>query len=166
MRLYSTNFSTKQAAQNDCSFMERHSLQFHNIRTQIPEESQAKGFYSLLFLAQALGKQNTTDEFQITVISNNLQSVTGLESLCPEKGNCTGAVKVIPQEYPNISCRSIDVALPSKGTWEEQNLTNQLLAELTAQSSDSVIAYRGLHRWVQTFEPVRLNATLKGHQNC
>jgi acyl transferase domain-containing protein len=41
------------------------------------EESQAKGFYSLLFLAQALGKQNTTDEFQITVISNNLQSVTG-----------------------------------------------------------------------------------------
>jgi len=169
------------------------------------EESQAKGFYSLLFLAQALGKQNTTDKFQITVISNNLQSVTGLESLYPEKATVLGAVKVIPQEYPNISCRSIDIGLtspptpllqgegsiapappfpcreagalvrrlgglglpdpnriPSQGTWEQQNLTNQLLAELTAQSPDSVIAYRGLHRWVQTFEPVRLNATPEG----
>jgi acyl transferase domain-containing protein/acyl carrier protein len=126
------------------------------------EESQAKGFYSLLFLAQALGKQNTTDEFQITVISNNMQSVTGLEMLCPEKATVLGSVKVIPQEYPNISCRSIDVVIPSKGTWEEQNLTNWLLAELTAQSPDSVIAYRGLHRWVQTFEPVRLNARLEG----
>ncbi|HEY9665696.1 MAG TPA: type I polyketide synthase, partial [Coleofasciculaceae cyanobacterium] len=126
------------------------------------KKSQPKGFYSLLFLAQALGKHNTTDEFQITVISNNLQSVTGVESLCPEKATVLGVVKVIPQEYPNINCRSIDVAIPSKGTWEEKNLTNQLLAELTTQSPDSVIAYRGLHRWVQTFEPVRLNATLEG----
>jgi hypothetical protein len=103
MRLYSTNFSTKQAAQNDCSFMERHSLQFHNIRTRIPEESQAKGFYSLLFLAQALGKQNTTDEFQITVISNNLQSVTGLESLCPEKATVLELLRLFRKNIQTLA---------------------------------------------------------------
>ncbi|MHC5728133.1 MAG: KR prefix domain-containing protein, partial [Nostoc sp.] len=67
------------------------------------------GFYSLLFLAQALGKQNLTKQLHIAVISNNMQEVTGEEVLYPEKATVIGPVKVIPQEYPDISCRSIDV---------------------------------------------------------
>jgi hypothetical protein len=75
-------------------------------------QAQTKGFYSLLFLAQALGKQETTDDFEITVISNGLQSVTENEILCPEKATLLGPLKVISQEYSNINCRSIDVILP------------------------------------------------------
>jgi acyl transferase domain-containing protein len=120
------------------------------------EKAQEIGFYSLLFLAQALGKQNLTDEFQITVVSNNMQSVTGVEVLCPEKATVLGPIKVIPQEYPNITCRSIDVVLPNQGSWQEEKLIDQLLTEITTQSDDLVIAYRGNQRWVQTFEPVRL----------
>jgi acyl transferase domain-containing protein/acyl carrier protein len=115
------------------------------------------GFNSLLFLAQALGKQTINDKLQIGVVSNNMQEVTGAEVLCPEKATILGPVKVIAQEYPNISCCSIDVVIPPKGSWHEEELTLQLLAELTSQSSDRVIAYRGLHRWVQTFEPVQLD---------
>ena len=114
------------------------------------------GFYSLLFLAQALGKQHLTESLQITVISNNMQEVTGSEVLCPEKALAIGAVKVIPQEYPNLSCRSIDIEMPSPESEQAENLINQLLGELQNQSSEAMIAYRGNHRWVEDFQPVQL----------
>ena len=125
------------------------------------DQDQEKRFHSLLFLAQALGKQNFTDELQITVISNNLQAVTGEEILCPEKATLLGPVKVIPLEYPNIRCRTIDIFLPSSGSWQEEKLLNYLLADLTVNTSDDAIAYRGVHRWVQSFEPIRLDETFK-----
>ncbi|MBW4570587.1 MAG: SDR family NAD(P)-dependent oxidoreductase [Tolypothrix carrinoi HA7290-LM1] len=124
---------------------------------QSVDTAQDLGFYSLLFLAQALGKQTVNDKLQIAVISNNMQEVTGVEVLCPEKATILGPVRVIAQEYPNINCCSIDVVIPSTESWHEEKLTDHLLTELTTTTSDRVIAYRGLHRWVQTFEPVRLD---------
>ncbi|MBE9104485.1 SDR family NAD(P)-dependent oxidoreductase, partial [Nostoc cf. edaphicum LEGE 07299] len=111
----------------------------------------------LLYLAQALGRQETTDDFNITVISNNLHSVTGTEVLSPEKATLLGTVKVISQEYSNIHCCSIDVILPSNGSWQEEKLLEKILAELTVDDSQKLIAYRGLNRWVQSFEPVRFD---------
>ncbi|MEH2381697.1 MAG: SDR family oxidoreductase [Nostoc sp.] len=121
------------------------------------DKAQDLGLHSLIFLAQALGKHNVMGEIQLTVISNNVQPVTTEEELCPQKATMLGAIKIIPQEYSSISCRSIDVVLPKSGTRSEGKLIDQLLNELQAKSSDLFIAYRGLHRWVQTFEPVQLN---------
>jgi acyl transferase domain-containing protein/acyl carrier protein len=120
------------------------------------DQLQERGFYSLLFLAQVLGRQHITNELQITVVSNNIQSVIGEECLYPEKATLLGAVKIIPQEYPNISCRSIDVVIPTAVNWQNEKIVEHLLNELKTQASDVVIAYRGVNRWVQTFEPVRL----------
>jgi len=44
-----------------------------------------------------------------------------------------------------------------EGSWQQEKLANQLLNEAQAHICDLVIAYRSLNRWVQTFEPVRLN---------
>jgi acyl transferase domain-containing protein/acyl carrier protein len=128
-----------------------------SLETEFFEKSQARGFYSLLYLAQAIGTQNLTDSIQIGVISNHLYEVTDSEVLIPEKATVLGPARVIPLEHPNISCRSIDVVVPESGNSSEQ-LINQLIAELTISSSNSVVAYRGKHRWVQTFEPVQLEA--------
>jgi acyl transferase domain-containing protein/acyl carrier protein len=118
------------------------------------------GFYSLLFIAQTLGKQNITHSVQIWAVSNQLQAVTGNEVLCPEKATLLGTAKVIPQEYPNISCRNIDIVFPEAETSVQETLVDQLLSEFVAEQSDStIIAYRDTHRWVQTFEPVRLEQT-------
>jgi acyl transferase domain-containing protein/acyl carrier protein len=125
------------------------------------EKAQQTGFYSLLFLAQAVGKLDLSEELSITVVSNNMQSVTGEELLSPGKATLLGPVKVITQEYPNISCRSIDVVLPPSGSWQREKLTEQLLTELRLPISEQVIAYRGNNRWLQTFETVRLNESLK-----
>lgn len=122
------------------------------------DKAENLGFYSLLFLAQALGKHHLTEQLHIAVISNNMQEVTGEEVLCPEKSTIIGPVKVIPQEYPDISCQTIDVVIPSSAkTWQNEKLIEPLLNELETKSSDSVIAYRGKHRWVQHFEPICLD---------
>jgi NAD(P)-dependent dehydrogenase (short-subunit alcohol dehydrogenase family)/acyl carrier protein len=126
--------------------------------TQSPHQSfdtQNLGFYSLMFLTQALGQENLTDSTQLMVVVNNLYDITGDEQLSPEKATISGPCKVIPQEYPQISCRQVDVVVPESG-WGK--LGEQLMAELTAQPSNSVVAYRGNHRWVKTFEPVSLDA--------
>jgi acyl transferase domain-containing protein/acyl carrier protein len=118
------------------------------------EKAQELGFYSLMFLVQALSKQNINDPLQIDVISNNMQELFNEEELCPEKATVLGICKVITQEYSNINCRSIDITLPSSGTKQWQQLIDKLLAELVTKTSEQVIAYRGNHRWVQDFAPL------------
>jgi len=132
------------------------SLDWGELELGRVESAQELGLYSLLFLTQALEKQNFTDPLQITVLSNQMQAVTGEDMLCPEKASLLGAVKVIPLEYPHLSCRSIDIQLPQTGTLLESKLIEQILAELTTKSSDPFVAYRGFHRWVQIYTPVRL----------
>lgn len=121
------------------------------------EQAQEVGFYSLVSLAQALGVENIIEPLEICVISNGLQLVTGEETLQPEKSTVLGACKVIPQEFPNIRCRSIDIVLPAADNQLDGRLPNQLIAELSmAESLDTVVAYRAGQRWTQTFEQARL----------
>jgi acyl transferase domain-containing protein/acyl carrier protein len=127
-------------------------------RTEYFEKAQNLGFYSLLFLAQALELQRVTEPLQIEVISNHMQEVTGETTMHPEKATVLGPCRVIPQEYANITCRSIDISLDPVINSGEENLIDQLVAELTSKPADLVVAYRGRHRWVQTFEPIRLEA--------
>jgi acyl transferase domain-containing protein len=120
------------------------------------ERCQERGLYSLLFFVQALEKQHTSDRLRIEVISSQLQKVTGEESLSAGKATVLAPCKVIPQEYPHISCRSIDIVWPAAGAVVEEKLLRQLTAEIIAGPTDAAIAYRGGQRWVQAFEPVRL----------
>ncbi|HLO48201.1 MAG TPA: SDR family NAD(P)-dependent oxidoreductase, partial [Kamptonema sp.] len=124
------------------------------------EASQNLGFYSLLFLAQAIGKQPINDELHIAVVTNNMQNVAAVELLCPEQATVLGPCQIIPIEYPNITCSNIDIVLSEFVTISEQ-IINQILLEIAAKSSNSIVAYRECDRWIQTFEPVQLNAAEK-----
>jgi len=114
--------------------------------------AQRMGFYSLLFLARALVRHLPSQPARIYVVSNGIHAVTGDESLAPEKATVLGACKVIPQEHPNLVCRSVD--LDRRG--DEETIVDQLMAELAAPESHPVVAYRRRYRWVQTFEPFRI----------
>lgn len=124
------------------------------------DNSQYLGFWSLLFLTQAIGQQAITDTLQILVVTNNMHDVIGDEKLCPEKATVLGPCQVIPQEYPNINCRSIDITMPEFGTWHKEQLIDQLLTEFTIEPTNSIVAYRGYHRWIQSFEPVHLEKAM------
>jgi acyl transferase domain-containing protein/acyl carrier protein len=121
------------------------------------EESQYSGFFSLIFLAQALGEQRTDDSVRVVSVSSGLHEVTGEEALRPERATVLGPCKVIAQEYPNITCRSIDIVTPQSGSASEQRLVSWLIREIAQDVPDRLVAYRGNHRWTQVFEPVRLN---------
>jgi acyl transferase domain-containing protein/acyl carrier protein len=116
--------------------------------------AQTQGFYSLLYLTQALEKLTFEGTIPLLVIANNLYNITGNETLSPEKSTLAGICKVIPQEYPALSCTAVDVDLSGSSA---DSLAQQLLQELHASQS-GVVAYRGQHRWQQTFEPVPLNS--------
>ncbi|MEK6278967.1 MAG: amino acid adenylation domain-containing protein [Acidobacteriota bacterium] len=116
---------------------------------------QRIGFYSLLYLAQALSLHLPEDEIRIDVVSTDLHAITGDEKLRPEQATLLGACKVISQEISGLSCRSIDVRL-SPGESVSDELVDQLLAEFSYEAADPVVAYRGEHRWIQSFESVEL----------
>jgi acyl transferase domain-containing protein/acyl carrier protein len=121
------------------------------------ERLQELGFYSLLFLAQALGRRRAGQRARIAVVSSELQRVTGGEEPVPDKATLLGPCRVIPQELAGVSCRSIDVEpIAAGGTGEAAHaeLAGWLLAEVTeaADLGDAtVVAYRGGSRWVQDF---------------
>ena len=117
---------------------------------------QERGFHSLLFLSQALTKESLADAVQICVMSNNLQQVDSKDLCSPEKATLLAPCKVVPQENPSVTYRCVNIVTPLAGSPLEAWLASQLLAEMISPSSDAVIAYRGRQRWVQTFEPSRI----------
>ncbi len=120
------------------------------------DAEQKLGFFSLLSIAWALGKQDPVKSIEITVVTNNMQEVNGEDGLCPGKTTVLGPVKSIPNEYPNIKCRSIDLSLSKEWSLRDEEPVRQLFEELTGACFNSVVAYRNFHRWEQTFEPIRL----------
>jgi NADP-dependent 3-hydroxy acid dehydrogenase YdfG len=117
-----------------------------------------RGFFSLLCLVRALAAQEVGEKIPVLVVTDNMQEVVGGEMVFPEKAAVLGPVKVIPLEYPHIDCRSIDiVSSPLQGNRNRQ-LVDRLLEEFkgSGNSHDRVVAYRGSHRWLQTFEPFPL----------
>jgi NAD(P)-dependent dehydrogenase (short-subunit alcohol dehydrogenase family)/acyl carrier protein len=128
------------------------------------ETAQTLGFYSLLFLVQALGKQESEQPLEITLVSNNLQDVLGGEVLYPARATALGVGKVAPHEYPHMTFRYIDVVFPETSAQAQGTVLTQLVAELLALPSDSVVAYRGPRRWVPCIEPVSLAAEVDEKQ--
>ncbi|HBL25593.1 MAG TPA: beta-ketoacyl synthase, partial [Acidobacteria bacterium] len=118
-------------------------------------------FYSLLALARALARRPFGHRVEIVLLSTGVQEVTGDEELSPETAALLGPCRVIPQELENVGCRSIDLAPPRTSSWREDRLIGRLFAEIEQASAEPVVAYRGAHRWVQSFEPLRMPAGTK-----
>jgi len=126
-----------------------------------------RGFYSLFFLAQALGDESVPRPLHITAVSNGMQQV-GDEALpYPEKAAALGPVQVIPRELPGITCSSIDLALADaepafglrkifgrdgSGADALERSIDALESELIAAPQNGVIAYRSGERRVLMFE--------------
>ncbi|RMD90311.1 MAG: SDR family NAD(P)-dependent oxidoreductase [Calditrichaeota bacterium] len=120
-------------------------------------ETQNLGFYSLLYLAQAFGNQNMTDPVNLLVITNGMQNVLGEGVYFPEKATILGPCRVIPKEYSNVSCRSVDIQISELDSPGTDWLIKQIIQEASVNSTDEIVAYRNQFRWVQTWQTVHLN---------
>jgi acyl transferase domain-containing protein/thioesterase domain-containing protein/acyl carrier protein len=123
--------------------------------------AQEKGFYSVLFFVKALARQKLSNPLKLFILSNQIQDVNGREHLHPEKATVLGPCMVIPQEFPSIHTKSIDMELP-EGRSPVDQMTDCLLGEILADDSEMFVAYRNGQRWVQTYEPVQINDRADG----
>ncbi|UCH95068.1 MAG: amino acid adenylation domain-containing protein, partial [Candidatus Aminicenantes bacterium] len=129
---------------------------FRNRPEETVQRSMQIGVQGLLYLAQAIVKAEFTSSIKLYTVSSHLHDIMGEEPLTPQQSPILGLLKVIPQEYTNISCRCIDIQLPEPGSPQEANLLEHLSVEFRTESIDPVVAYRMNQRWVQVFKPVRL----------
>jgi acyl transferase domain-containing protein len=117
-----------------------------------------RGFYSLLWLAQALGGQAWVTNCHMTVVSTGIHEVVGGEVLFPEKALVLGPCRVIPLEYDSFECTHIDIAL-TVGDPVAAHVIEQVI-ETIEERPTAPVAIRGANRWRQTIEPMRLGPAL------
>ncbi|ACB52422.1 polyketide synthase type I [Crocosphaera subtropica ATCC 51142] len=120
-----------------------------NIETENKELTayQEQGFYSLLWLGQTLIPLCQ----EVFVVTQGLYDVVGQEELIPEKMPVVGLCQVINQEYPQVSCRNIDIE-----AIRGQEAGDRLLTEFLDPQKELIVAYRGAYRWHQTFKRMSL----------
>ncbi len=119
--------------------------------------AQEVGLYSLLAIAQAW--DGGARPLRLVVISNGMLEVSGQEALHPERAPLLAACRGIPWEYPGSRCRAIDVTPPAAGWEHEPGLIARLVEELLSEAGETVVAYRGRHRWVPDLAAVPLSAS-------
>ena len=118
-----------------------------------PARARELGFDSLLALARALRPRTEPEGTRLTIVTDGLCRIERADRVEPEKATLLGPLRVIPQEYAHWQCRAIDVD-PAEAA---DDLAAALLAEM-AGGAEPLVALRGTQRWVQGFEPVRLEA--------
>lgn len=133
-------------------------MHFWNLNENMPataEAAKTAAFTSFLWLAQAIGQHAHTQPLHLTIVANGLFEVTGLEQLTPARTLLLGPARVIPQEYPSVTCQVMDLAL------SEQNVTawvDQLLSDCAQPDEETSVAYRGSYRWAFTLTETALKA--------
>jgi acyl transferase domain-containing protein/thioesterase domain-containing protein len=131
--------------------------------------NQECGFYSLLYLAQALGEVGSTSDLHFTVVTNGVQRV-GQETVhYPEKATVFGPALVLSKEMSAATVKLIDVVLPVREAsklkrWasraslqKEVGMFDEMLWEdLVAAPASEVVTYRHGNRWSRVYERLTL----------
>ncbi|MET0396513.1 MAG: amino acid adenylation domain-containing protein [Longimicrobiaceae bacterium] len=114
--------------------------------------AQARGYATLAALARTFARDRAEGPLRVTVVTEGVQDVAGGEATVPARATVLGACVALPQEHAHVSCRAVDVLLQAGGA---ERLVEQLLAEVTSDAADAVVAYRGPRRWARGYEAVR-----------
>jgi NAD(P)-dependent dehydrogenase (short-subunit alcohol dehydrogenase family) len=120
-----------------------------------PSDSAVSTFWRALLLVQALA-DGSAPAMALTAVTWGVHDVTGAETLDPARATVQGVLRVAAQEFPSLRCRHVD--LDSSAVRADFTLVEALAAELGAAATEASVALRGLDRWIQTVEPVRLPA--------
>ena len=116
------------------------------------DSDHINSYFSLIWIARTIGAQPNLP-VEIIVVSAGAHAVSGREPLSPEQALIAGPCNAIPREYPNCSCRWVDIDLTEA--------TSAALAELlTSKAHDgeanSTYAYRSGMRYQRSLAELRL----------
>ncbi|WP_278248406.1 polyketide synthase [Niastella populi] len=116
------------------------------------ERNKAFGFYSLLHIAKELNKMDNQLPINLSVITNNLESVFDGETIHPSKALIAGILIVMSQENPAIQGRLIDISLESS----RGNVLTELAREVKSDVREKFLAYRNGIRWVKHYNSLTM----------
>ncbi len=106
--------------------------------------NQEQGFYSLLFLAQALDEENLPRPIHLLCVTSGAAQVKAEPLPHPGKATAAGPLRVIPRELPGMTCATLDVALPqgrARGSALDR-LADLTLEDMLAEPANYVAALR------------------------
>ncbi|QYZ69013.1 KR domain-containing protein [Neotabrizicola shimadae] len=112
-----------------------------------------QGFYSLMFLAQAIAEENLPRPIHLTAITNGAAQVKAEALRWPEKATILGPVRVIPRELPGFTCSTLDVELAGG---RAEALALPVLEDLLATPGEHLAALRQGRRYEQGLRPTTL----------
>jgi acyl transferase domain-containing protein/thioesterase domain-containing protein/acyl carrier protein len=124
------------------------------------ERQLDRSFSSLTWLGKAIGNRDWSQPIDIVIVATNLQQIAGETTLEPIKATLLGPCRVLPREMPNLTCRIIDIPATKQGSWQRDQVVEQLTIEALNRPDWQIIAYRGTDRWVQRYEPTRLDRSV------
>jgi len=113
----------------------------------------AAGFYSALFLVQALGRSDAGPT-RLAIVTSGVADVLGDEAVYPGRAPLLALGQVVGQEWPSVRCRVVDVLPGALDADVAPTLAERLMAELVTDADEPFVAWRGGRRWVRTFEPL------------
>lgn len=122
-------------------------------------QARQHGYYSVLYLAQALAPLRLDAPLHASFVADRLHACDDDADPLPEKAATLGLLRVIPQEFPNLRWRSIDVdGAAAREQADAAIAARRLVAELAATPFEPAVALRGDTRRVERWRPMRLSA--------
>ena len=116
--------------------------------------AQDEGFFSLLWLAQALTAAGAAEDVHLDIVSAGTRDVIGGDLTRPEHATLAGIVRVLPLETPGLTVRQIDVEPEdAAGVRARAGIVAELL-----RTGPSEVALRGERRWTLGYEQLDLAA--------
>jgi acyl transferase domain-containing protein/aryl carrier-like protein len=110
------------------------------------EQTMSIGVLGTLSLVQALAAADQAPE--LWILTDSALPVGTVAALRPEAAALLGLCQVIPQEHPDLRCRSVDFAAGCAPA----EVTARLLAEMASPPEEPEVAYRDGDRHVPAFE--------------
>jgi acyl transferase domain-containing protein/thioesterase domain-containing protein/acyl carrier protein len=123
-----------------------------------------QGFYSLMFLMQAMTDENLPRPVHITCVTSGAVKVREEALSYPEKATVLGPILVAPRELPQVSCAVVDVdvtqlaaAKSARKVAARDSIVTTLIEEILAPPRDLVAAIRGEKRFERVYRSHELN---------
>ncbi|MFE9609915.1 SDR family NAD(P)-dependent oxidoreductase [Streptomyces sp. NPDC006012] len=112
------------------------------------ESELAGGFYTLLFGLQALTSQQGAAPVQLDIVARGVHPLDSSgTAVSPERALLAGPALVIPQDFPFVTARSIDISALADG-----HAAAETVAELRTPAKDHAVALAPGGRWARTYE--------------
>ncbi|MDP5305998.1 type I polyketide synthase [Paracoccus spongiarum] len=120
--------------------------------------NQEQGFYSLMFLAQAMAEENLPRPVHLLAVTSGAVQVRDEALPYPEKATIAGPLRVMPRELPGVTCAALDLVLPegrrNEAAW--QGLCDRVLEEMLAEPANRSAALRGERRYEMSWRQLPL----------